>query len=144
MFRKTRFVWMSLLVCLAPAASETRTFAPSDEKRAKAQELGIVGDYQAEGTLPNDRRYSARLTVRRKGEVYLLSWSAPGEGTSYSGVGLRDGNTLAASWILHGPTPLTGVMLYKISEGPRLEAEWALHPTDGKIYKEVCKPLKKR
>ncbi|GAC1338456.1 MAG: hypothetical protein NVSMB14_05280 [Isosphaeraceae bacterium] len=135
MFRKPLRAWAFVLIGFG-LATTTAALAPADDP--KPEEIKIVGHYRAEGTLPNNGKYSANLTIRAKGDVFELIWSAPGEGASYSGTGIRRGDVLATSWIIHGPVPLTGVMIYKITKGPKLDADWAIHPSDGKIYKEVC------
>jgi hypothetical protein len=67
-----------------------------------------------------------------------------GGGSTFSGVAIRQGDSVAASWALPAERGLIrGVNLYKIEPGPRLVGRWASAPGPGVVQSETLTFLKK-
>ena len=69
-----------------------------------------------------------------------------GSGSNFTGIGIRQGNTFAASWALPGERGLVrGVNVYRVepaSGGPRLTGRWASMPGPGALQSETLTFLK--
>jgi hypothetical protein len=88
------------------------------------------------------KTYSGIAVIAKKGEVYLVTWMI-GSGSAFSGLGIRQGNTLAVSWALAGERGMVrGVNLYRIESGPRLVGRWATLPGPGVLHSETLTFLK--
>ncbi|MGZ5004061.1 MAG: hypothetical protein ACXWG7_00900 [Chthoniobacterales bacterium] len=58
----------------------------------------LAGEYTIKGTNPGGKgSYTGKLRIRKTGATYQLRWTLPG-GQSYSGVGLRVGDSLHVGW----------------------------------------------
>ncbi len=81
----------------------------------------LNGTYNITGTNEgNGSPYKGTLTIKKMGSVYALSWKVGA--TSYNGVGILDGNTLAVGW---GFGAAFGVVSYHIS-GNTAKGLWAM------------------
>jgi len=83
----------------------------------------ITGSYNCAGTNPgqaNTQGYQGTTTISKDGNTFLLGWTIGG--TSYTGVGIRNGNILSVAWYTAGQT---GVVAYQISpDGRTLKGTW--------------------
>ncbi len=84
----------------------------------------ISGNYTCQGTNPGTTSgpgYRGITTISKVGNTFLMGWTI--SGTSYTGVGLRNGNILSVAWYSAGQT---GVVAYQISpDGRTLKGTWA-------------------
>lgn len=108
------------------------------------QEVGdISGYYSCKGVEAGGKTYSGIAVIAKKGDVYLIHWMVGG-GSTFSGVAIRQGDTVAASWALPAERGLIrGVNLYRIEPGPRLIGRWASAPGPGVVQSETLTFLKK-
>ena len=141
----------SLLVAAAislPAAN--RPDSNSDIRQAKAQKVApepeaveLSGYYTCKGQETGGKTYSGVVVITKKNEIYLIQWNCAG--SSFLGIGIRQGNTLAASWTIPGDGKgmVRGVNMYKIEAGPKLIGRWASLPGNGLMQSETLTFLKK-
>ena len=113
--------------------------------RQLAAEADLSGYYTCKGQEAGGKNYSGVCVLTKKSDVYLVQWIIGT--TSYSGVALRQGDNLAASWaIVTEKGVIRGVNLYRIegtSAGPRLTGRWTSLPGPGVQQPETLAFLKK-
>ncbi len=105
----------------------------------------ISGYYTCKGMEAGGKVYNGVAVISRKGDVYLVQWMI-GSGSTFTGIGIRQGNTLSASWAIPGERGvIKGVNMYRIetaSGGPRLTGRWASMPGPGVLQSETLTFLK--
>lgn len=105
----------------------------------------ISGYYTCKGVEDNGKVYRGVCTIIRKGDVYVVQW-VMAAGSNFTGIGIRQGNTLAASWAIPGERGIVrGVNVYRVepaSGGPRLTGRWASMPGPGALQSETLTFLK--
>lgn len=112
----------------------------------KEPPVDLSGYYTCRGEEASGKKYAGIVTLTKKGDVYLISWVI-GSGVPFSGIAIRQGDMLAASWAL--PTDkgiVRGVNLYRVEagpNGPRLPGRWASVPGPGVQQAETLTFLKK-
>lgn len=124
----------------------TAAAAPTPAEKVKAATVDdvaeITGYYTCKGQEAGGKKYSGVAVVSKKGEVYLVQWMI-GSGSTFSGIGIRQGNTLAVSWAIPNERGMVrGVNLYRIDSGPRLNGRWATVPGPGVLQSETLTFLK--
>ncbi len=106
----------------------------------------ISGYYTCKGEEVGGKKYSGIVTLMKKNDVYLISWVVGG-GSNFSGIAIRQGNNLAASWSITTERGVVrGVNLYRVengANGPRLIGRWASVPGPGVQQQETLSFLKK-
>jgi hypothetical protein len=134
------------LLILASLAVFNSGSAPSkaDVHKSVAPEVGdISGYYSCKGVEAGGKAYSGVAVIVKKSDVYLIQWMVGG-GSTFSGIAIRQGETLAASWAMPGERGIIrGVNLYRIESGPRLVGRWASAPGPGVVQSETLSFLKK-
>lgn len=103
------------------------------------KEIGdITGYYTCKGKEASGKSYDGIAVVAKKNDVYVVTWVIGGAST-FTGVGIRQGETFAVSWALpvNEKTFIRGVNLYKIEPGPRLVGIWATLPGPGLHQRET-------
>jgi len=135
----------SIALCFLAA---NRPEAPA--ARAKTEKLtvdpdvnDISGYYTCKGVEAGGKSYSGIAIITKKNDVYSVQWVI-GSGSTFVGIGVRQGQTLAASWAMPGEKGLLirGVNVYKIEPGPRLVGRWATIPGPGIQQHETLTFLK--
>ena len=105
----------------------------------------ISGYYTCKGMEVGGKAYSGVAVISSKGDVYVVQWMV-GSGSTFTGIGIRQGNTFAASWAIPGERGVVkGVNMYRIetaSGGPRLTGRWASIPGPGVLQSETLTFLK--
>jgi hypothetical protein len=137
-----------LLVCIAlciVAANrpETQVVKTKVEKTPLDEMSDISGYYTCKGKEVSGKSYSGITIITRKNDVYLVQWMLSG-GSTFTGVGIRQGNTLSASWAMVADKGalIRGVNMYRIDPGPRLSGRWATIPGPGVVQTETLTFLK--
>ncbi len=134
------------LFCLAANRPDT----PVAKAKAKAGQpstsddmLDISGYYTCKGKEASGKSYSGVTVITKRNDIYLIQWTI-GSGASFSGVAIRQGNTLAASWAIAADKAgvIRGVNLYRIEPGPKLVGRWATVPGPGHAQSETLTFLK--
>jgi hypothetical protein len=118
--------------------------AKTDASKSIPQEVGdISGYYSCKGVEAGGKAYNGVAVIMKKNDVYVVQWMVGG-GSTFSGVGIRQGDTLSASWALPAERGIIrGVNVYRIESGPRLVGRWASVPGPGVIQTETLTFLKK-
>jgi hypothetical protein len=118
--------------------------AKADVQKAVPQEVGdISGYYSCKGVEAGGKPYSGVAVIIKKNDIYIVQWMVGG-GSTFSGIGIRQGDTLAASWALPSDRGIIrGINMYKIESGPRLVGRWASAPGPGVVQNENLTFLKK-
>ena len=128
-----------------PRTDSTTASAPTvaKVKAASVDDVAeITGYYTCKGQEAGGKTYSGVAVITKKGDVYLVQWMI-GTGSTFSGLGIRQGNTLAVSWAIPNERGLIrGVNLYRIEPGPRLNGRWATVPGPGVLQSETLTFLK--
>lgn len=135
----------SALVLLAFFASSSpeRTDPMPKAKVAPTDEIGnLDGYYTCKGVELGGKTYNGICVIARKNDIYVVQWMI-GASSTFSGIGIRQGNNLAVSWIIPGDKGIVrGVNLYRIESGPRLTGRWATIPGPGILQSETLTFLK--
>ena len=137
-----------LAVMSSSPMTATTDAAPATPAGAKVKPAAvddvaeITGYYICKGQEAAGKTYSGVAVITKKGDVYLVQWMV-GSGSGFSGIGLRQGNSLAVSWTLQSERGMVrGVNLYRIETGPRLTGRWATLPGPGVLQSETLTFLK--
>lgn len=135
-----------VFVCLAGmglfAPNRPESTVAKIEKTQLEDVADISGYYTCKGLETGGKSYSGVAVIAKKGEVYVIQWMV-GAGSTFTGIGIRQGNSLAASWALGGDKGLVrGVNTYRIEPGPRLVGRWATLPGGGVLQSETLTFLK--
>jgi len=102
----------------------------------------ISGYYVCKGQEAAGKNYTGVAVITKKADIYIVQWMV-GTGSGFSGIGIRQGNTLAVSWTLQNANGMVrGVNLYRIDSGPRLTGRWATLPGPGVMQSETLTFLK--
>lgn len=140
-------VFVLALACLAETdADREKAQPPKEKKLVLPKEAGdITGYYTCKGVETGNKKYSGLVVIGKKNNVYIVTWVIAGSST-FTGIGVRQGDTFAASWIIPGDGGkiVRGVNLYKIEPGPKLSGVWAALPGPGIQQRETLgfvKPL---
>lgn len=108
-------------------------------------EIDIQGYFICKGQEVGGKSYTGVAVITRKNDVYVVQWVI-GSGSTFTGIGIRQGNTLATSWAIPGERGIVrGVNIYRIdvtSTGPRLVGRWASLPGPGALQSETLTFLK--
>lgn len=106
----------------------------------------LSGYYTCKGEEAGGKKYSGVCVLTKKNDVYVISWVVGG-GASFTGIGIRQGNNLAASWAIPGDKGIVrGVNLYRVEgtvNSPRLIGRWTSLPGPGVQQHETLTFLKK-
>ena len=114
----------------------------TEKKGAEPQIADLSGYYTCRGVEAGGKTYSGVCVITKKGDIYLVQWMV-GAGSTFTGVGIRQGDTFAASWAMAGERGLVrGVNMYRIEQGPRLIGRWASMPGPGYLQNETLTFLK--
>jgi hypothetical protein len=109
-------------------------------------EADLSGYYTCKGQEAGGKNYTGICVLTKKNEVYLIQWVVGG-GSNFSGIAIRQDNTLAASWAIASERGIVrGANLYRVestSNGPRLVGRWASVPGPGVQQNETLTFLKK-
>ena len=142
----------TLLLCTALGLASPAEVAKVGKAAAKAdvtaeQEVGdLSGFYQCKGQELGGKTYTGVCMLVKKNDVYLIQWMVTG-GSTFTGIAIRQGNTLAASWAIPNDRGVVrGVNLYRIetsAAGPRLTGRWTTMPGPGALQNEALTFLKK-
>jgi hypothetical protein len=136
------------------AMSALELFGAADNPQAKGPNIRQVeteiadlsGYYTCKGQEAGGKNYTGVVVLTKKNDVYLISWVVGG-GSNFSGIAIRQGNTLSASWSLATERGIVrGVNMYRVentSSGPRLVGRWASVPGPGVQQNETLSFLKK-
>lgn len=136
----------TLLVLTALSINSPRPEVVSKKVPYLETEVGdISGFYTCKGMEVGGKAYSGVASITRQGDVYVVQWMV-GNGSTFAGIGIRQGNTLAASWAIPGERGVVkGVNMYRIetgSGGPRLTGRWTSMPGPGALQSETLTFLK--
>jgi hypothetical protein len=133
-----------LLTTLSAFSADSTGTKADLKKSVPSAEVGdISGYYSCKGVEAGGKKYSGVAVIVKKSDVYVISWMVGG-GSTFSGVGIRQGDTFAASWALPSDRGIIrGINLYRIESGPRLVGRWASAPGPGVVQSETLTFLKK-
>ena len=136
----------TMLVLAALSINSQRPVAVAKNVPGLQTEVGdISGYYTCKGKEVGGKTYAGVTSITRQGDVYVVHWMV-GNGSTFTGIGIRQGNTLAASWAIPGERGLVkGVNMYRIetgSGGPRLTGRWTSMPGPGVLQSETLTFLK--
>ena len=142
----TAFLGVLLLAAPSPTDTdkkgESAPKAPKVKTEAIEDAPSIDGYYTCKGKEAGGKAYSGICVIAKKNDVYLVSWMI-GAGSSFTGIGIRQGNNLAVSWTITGDRGVVrGVNLYQIQSGGRLVGRWATLPGPGAMQQETLTYLK--
>ena len=117
--------------------------APKADVRALKADVGdLSGYYVCKGVEAGGKAYSGVAVLTRKSDVYLIQWVVGG-GATFSGLAIRQGDSLSASWAIPNERGLIrGVNVYKIESGNRLVGRWTSLPGPGVLQSETLTFLK--
>jgi hypothetical protein len=142
MVRRILLVFIALCI-VAANRPDTPVVRAKIEKTPLNEMSDISGYYTCKGKEISGKTYSGVTLITRKNDIYLVQWMLSG-GSTFTGVGIRQGNTLSASWAMLAEkgTLVRGVNMYKIETGPRLVGRWATIPGPGVVQTETLTFLK--
>ena len=94
---------------------------------ANAEPLKLAAKYDAAGTNPDGTGYAGTVLVDVISDTtFRIEWSIAG--TTYKGFGMRNNDTLAATYTIDGEP---GLMIYKVDDKGTLRGLWAVRGENG-------------
>jgi hypothetical protein len=134
MFTNTLLV----LATLGGGFTPVRTVSHTVQRQSLEQEVGdLSGYYHCKGVEIGGKNYSGVVVITKRNELYLVQWMV-GSGSTFTGVGVRQGSTLSCSWALPAEKGLIrGVNVYRVESGPRLVGRWASLPGPSVLQSET-------
>ena len=138
---------MATFLSLVASSSPNRPDGPkTDQPKTKPSTVESTGEiggyYTCKGQEVGGKTYTGVCVITKKGEVYIVSWMI-GSGSTFTGLGIRQGSTLAVSWALPGDRGVVrGINMYTIQSGGRLVGRWATLPGPGMVQSETLTFLK--
>lgn len=136
-------MFSSLFLCALSFLPVDREVLPDPSKKVGLEEIAdITGYYTCKGFEDAGKPYKGIAVVTKKGEAYVIQWMV-GAGSSFTGIGIRQGNTFSAGWAIPSDKGIVrGVNLYRIEPGPRLVGRWTTLPGGGVLQSETLTFLK--
>ena len=143
MARRILLVFVVLFI-VAANRPEPRVAKIKPERIATEDSSDISGYYTCKGKEANGKTHSGIAVLTKQREVYVIQWMI-GSGATFTGLGVRQGTTLAAGWAIPGDkgAMVRGTNLYKIEPGPKLVGRWASIPGPGIMQHETLTFLKR-
>ena len=144
MIRKLLLVVVALCFLAANRPDAPVAQAKADKLAVEPDTGDISGYYTCKGQEAGGKQYSGIAVITRKADVYLVQWVI-GSGSTFVGIGIRQGQTLAASWSIPNEKAggvIRGINMYKIEPGPRLVGRWTTLPGPGVQQSETLTFLK--
>jgi hypothetical protein len=139
-------VWTLVLLAsaaLAPGHISTTKEDVRADRPGDREMLDISGYFTCRGKEGNGTPYTGVAVITRAKDVYLVQWNI-GIGSTFLGVGIRQGNTLSVSWAQSTERGvMRGINVYRIEKGPTLHGRWATLPGDGTLKTETLTFLKR-
>ncbi len=127
----------------APGTEKEVPKKSGDVREVPAEIGDLSGYYTCKGQEAGGKHYSGIAMLVKKNDLYLIQWVVSG-GSTFTGIAIRQGDTLSASWAIPGDRGVVrGVNMYKIEPGPRLVGRWASLPGPGVLQSETLTFLKK-
>jgi hypothetical protein len=137
---------LPVLLCVAAANRPEPQVAKIKPERmaTDADSSDISGYYTCKGKEASGKTYSGIAVITKQREVYVVQWMI-GAGAAFTGLGVRQGPTLAVGWAIPGDkgAMVRGTNVYKIESGPRLVGRWASIPGPGIVQAETLTFLKR-
>jgi hypothetical protein len=131
------------LAALIPQRIETAKVNTRADQPGDREVLDITGYYTCSGKETNGSRYTGIAVITKVKEIYVVQWTV-GIGSTFLGVGIRQGNSLSVSWAQPADKGVVrGINVYRIDKGPMLTGRWATLPGDGELKTETLTYLKK-
>ena len=141
LFQK-EFAMFSSLICVLLASPVSPQALNVPPKIVLEEVADISGYYVCKGLEGSGKPYAGIAVIAKKGEIYIVTWVIGGAST-FTGIGLRQGNNLAVSWAIASDKGLVrGVNSYRIEIGPRLTGRGATLPGNGVLQSETLTFLK--
>lgn len=146
MYGSVLFVLSTIELFGASANPQLAKGVPPNVRQVEPEMADISGYYTCKGQEAGGKTYTGVCVLTKKNDVYLISWVVGG-GANFTGIAIRQGTNLAASWAIPSEKGVVrGVNLYRIesaSGGPRLVGRWASVPGPGIQQTETLTFLKK-
>lgn len=136
-----------LLAFASPSSPDVKKEEKSPRPPMVQEAADLSGYYTCKGEEAGGKKYSGLVVLTKRNEVYVMQWIMGG-GSNFTGIAIRQGNQLAASWAIPNDKGqiVRGINLYRIestSNGPRLVGRWASLPGPGVQQEEILSFLKK-
>lgn len=118
------------------------TSSESNSAQGKQEDklINIVGQYTYRQTLPGGGAETGTVEVQMHGDTYKVVWTRADKNTYY-GVGIRTNDLLSVCYSYPGAGE-RGVLVYKITPGPKLDGHWTTLGGDGKLYPDTWTLIK--
>ncbi len=142
------FLVLSTLQLLGASSANPKSYEKTapNIRQIDADVADISGYYTCKGQEAGGKNYGGIVVLTKKNDVYVVQWIVGG-GANFTGIAIRQGSTLAASWTLPSERgTVRGINLYRIEStpnGPRLTGRWASLPGPGVQQNETLLFLKK-
>jgi hypothetical protein len=93
---------------------------------ARADVLTLHTAYDAAGTNPDGSKYSGTVAIKViSDKTFTIHWKIGDE--TYDGFGMRNGDALAATYVLDGKP---GLIIYRVGDGGVLSGFWVVRGED--------------
>jgi hypothetical protein len=140
-------VLLSTIALLGDVANPGQDGKKTPARQPENEPGDLSGYYTCKGQEAGGKAYTGIVVMTKKNDVYVIQWVVGG-GSNFSGIAIRQGPTLAASWSIPNQSGqiVRGVNMYRVegtTNGPRLVGRWASLPGPGVQQHETLTFLKK-
>src|SRR3954471_1316360 len=95
-------------------------------KTARAgEEPDPTGLYLCTGDAGDGKTYEGKVRVAKEGDSYTLKWQI-GDKQRYTGIGIREGDTLSVAIRDDNDDNYTAIIVYRIQKGGKLAGRWTV------------------
>ncbi len=129
----TAFLTLAILALLVMGCSQSQEKSPTTSNNSAsnenknsasssptpAKDADVAGSYGITGKNPAGQSYDGALTIKKQDQVYQFSWSVAG--SSYDGVGVRDGNLIAVGYGAGENGKGCGAAIYRRTGGKTMD-----------------------
>jgi hypothetical protein len=127
----------AVLACSGVALADSTPREKALPHKAAPEATDLDGYYICRGKETGGKSYTGIVAIAKRGDVYVLQWNCAG--MNFVGIGMRQGDTLSASWTMPNDAKgvIRGVNMYRIEPGRKLVGRWATLPGNGRCNEET-------
>lgn len=100
----------------------------------------LVGAYKCVGDAGAGKEYHGSVEIDKVGDCYRIKWTIGAQ--HYTGLAIRDRNTLSTAIRDEGNPKYMGLAVYRIEQGGKLVGRWTILGSGGALAKETLTPEK--
>ncbi len=123
-----------------PAVAADKAAAAPKPTAVEPAEEDLTGAYKCVGDAGGGKEYHGSVEIDKEGDCYRIKWTIADQ--HYTGLAIRDRNTLSSAIREEGNPKYMGLAVYRIEQGGKLVGRWTILGSGGALAKETLTPEK--